>query len=378
MLIQPNGLNLAILTVHVKQVPVQHGNLHWTLPAGGSLRGWQTEQVVAVRINYQQWALLFAIGVFLSRLPIALSQDQTQSPKSVALGTVKHAGGKDDIQAIGNRTIGKRGFGNWYSPEQEIKLGREYSHAIENGASFVDDPVITEYVNRIGQNLIRNSDATVPFTIKVIDCGDINAYALPGGFLYVNSGLILAADDEAELAGVMAHEIAHVAAHHRTRQITRSQLLNFASMPLIFFGGGVGIAVQQLSMPKVSRGFETEADYLGVEYLYKAGYDPQAYISFFERVQVLEDHNLGFITKFFASHPPTANRIQKTQREIARILPNRDVYVLTTSEFEDVKLRLAIYEGRRPTNDEDMDPLTLRRKDTESASDNDQPPTLKR
>jgi predicted Zn-dependent protease len=131
-------------------------------------------------------------------------------------------------------------------------------------------------------------------------------------------------------------------------------------------------------MPKVSRGFETEADYLGVEYLYKAGYDPQAYISFFERVQVLEDHNLGFITKFFASHPPTANRIQKTQREIARILPNRDVYVLTTSEFEDVKLRLAIYEGRRPTNDEDMDPLTLRRKDTESASDNDQPPTLKR
>src|SRR6185503_6282149 len=175
----------------------------------------------------------------------------------------------------------------------------------------------------------------------------INAYALPGGFLYVNSGLILAADDEAELAGVMAHEIAHVAAHHRTRQITRSQLLNFASMPLIFFGGGVGIAVQQLSMPKVSRGFETEADYLGVEYLYKAGYDPQAYISFFERVQVLEDQNRGFITKFFASHPPTANRIQKTQREIARILPNRDVYVLTTSEFEDVKLRLAIYEGRR-------------------------------
>ena len=356
ILIRPNGPNLAVLTVHVKQVPVQHGNLHWALPTGRKLtRLADRGQVVAVRINYQQWTLLFAI-VFLSRLPIALSQDQTRSPQSVEPGTVKHAGGKDDIQAIGSRTIGKRGFGNWYSPEQEIKMGREYSHAIENGAKFVDDPVITEYVNRIGQNLIRNSDATVPFTIKVIDCGDINAYALPGGFLYVNSGLILAADDEAELAGVMAHEIAHVAAHHRTRQITRSQLLNFASMPLIFFGGGVGIAVLQLSMPKVSRGFETEADYLGVEYLYKAGYDPQAYISFFERVQVLEDRNLGFITKVFASHPPTANRIQKTQREIARILPNRNAYVLTTSEFEDVKLRLAIYEGRRPTNDEDMDP----------------------
>ena len=205
---------------------------------GGSLRGWQTGgQVVAVRINYQQWTLLFAI-VFLSRLPIALSQDQTRSPQSVEPGTVKHAGGKDDIQAIGSRTIGKRGFGNWYSPEQEIKMGREYSHAIENGAKFVDDPVITEYVNRIRASPDTQLRCDVPFTIKVIDCGDINAYALPGGFLYVNSGLILAADDEAELAGVMAHEIAHVAAHHRTRQITRSQLLNFASMPLIFFGVG--------------------------------------------------------------------------------------------------------------------------------------------
>ncbi len=131
---------------------------------------------------------------------------------------VKHTGGEDDVDAIGNRNVGKRGFGDWYSLETEIRMGKQYSMQVENSVKMVQDPVVNEYVNRIGQNLVRNSDAQVPFTIKVIDSDEINAFALPGGFFYVNSGLILAADEEAELAGVMAHEISHVCARHGMRQ----------------------------------------------------------------------------------------------------------------------------------------------------------------
>jgi predicted Zn-dependent protease len=298
----------------------------------------------------------------------------------------KHDGSKDDIQAIGSRKIGKTGLGNWYSLEGEIGMGREYSKAIESTARLVEDPVVTEFANRIGQNLVRNSDAKVPFSIKVIDSDEINAFALPGGFLYLNSGLIVAAQDEAELAGVMAHEIAHVAARHATRQRTRSQMFNLASIPLIFVGGGVGLAVQQavglaipLSMTKFSRSFEAEADYLGVEYLYEAGYDPQAFISFFERVQAQEKQKPGLIAKAFSSHPQTTDRIRKTQQEIARILPPREAYVISTSEFEDVKSRLATLANRRPADRPETSRPTLRREPAdENDSNEDQVPTLKR
>ena len=178
--------------------------------------------------------------------------------------------------------------------------------------------MVAEYVNRIAQNLVRNSDAKVPFTIKVIDSEEINAFAFPGGFLFVNYGVILAADNEAELASVMAHEIAHVAAHHATRQMTRAQMFNLASIPLIFVGGGVGLAVREaveLAIPlgttKFARSFEAEADYLGVEYLYKAGYDPQALISFFERVQAGEKQKPGFAAKAFSTHPQTCRPHKK-------------------------------------------------------------------
>jgi len=286
-----------------------------------------------------------------------------------------HDGGKNDIDAIGNRKIGGKGLGNWYSLEKEIQMGKSYAQQVEASVKLVQDPVVTEYVNRIGQNLVRNSDAKVPFTIKVVDSDEINAFALPGGFFYVNSGLIIAADNESELAGVMAHEIAHVAARHATRQMTRAQYANFATVPLIFVGGGIGYAAynaMSLALPltflSFSRGFEAEADYLGLEYMYKTGYDPQSFIAFFEKVEAKEKKKPGTLAKAFSTHPPTPDRIEKSQEEIAKVLPSKPEYVLDTSEFDTVKARLALLENRHKIQEEkDTNRPTLRR--TSSSSD---------
>jgi beta-barrel assembly-enhancing protease len=272
---------------------------------------------------------------------------------------VNHDGSKRDVNAIGNRKVGGRGLGDWYSLESEIRMGKQYAQEVEATSKLVHDPVITEYVNRIGQNLVRNSDAQVPFTIKVIDSDEVNAFALPGGFFYVNSGLILAADEESELAGVMAHEIAHVAARHATRQMTRAQWANLGTIPLIFVGGGIGYAVRSaagLGLPltflSFSRSFESEADYLGLQYLYKAGYDPNAFVQFFEKLQAREKKKPGTLAKAFATHPQTPDRISKSQDEISKILPARPQYIVTTSEFSDVKSRLAGLENRRKMIDD--------------------------
>jgi predicted Zn-dependent protease len=304
---------------------------------------------------------------------------------------VKHDGGKNDVDAIGNRKMGGRGMGNWYSIEGEIRMGKEYAQQIEASVKLIQDPVINEYVNRIGQNLVRNSDAQVPFTIKVIDSDEINAMALPGGFFYVNTGLILAADEEAELAGVMAHEIAHVAARHITRQMTRGNWANIGTIPLIFVGGGIGYAVRSaagiglpLTFVSFQRGFEAEADYLGLQYMYKTGYDPQSFISFFEKVQAQEKRKPGTLAKAFATHPQTPDRIEKSQEEIQTILPARPQYLVTTSEFDEVKARLALLENRRKVTDQkEAGKPSLRRtsgKDSsgqDSKTDDDHP-TLKR
>ncbi len=322
--------------------------------------------------------------------PAATSEkDKKQAQQPPA--DYKHDGGKDDVEAIGNRKMGGRGLGNWYSLEKEIRIGKEYAQMVEQSVKLNQDPVTNEYVNRIGQNLVRNSDAKVPFTIKVIDSDEINAFALPGGFFYVNTGLITAADEEAELAGVMSHEIAHVAARHATRQATRGQIANLATIPLIFVGGGLGYAVRSaasLALPMTfltfSRGFESEADYLGVQYMYKAGYDPQAFVSFFEKVQAKEKKKPGTLSKAFATHPQTPDRIEKTQEEISRILPARDQYVVTTSEFDDVKARLAALQNRRQLNDQKDNRPSLRRSNTSNTSqdkdkkNDDDRPTLKR
>ncbi len=297
------------------------------------------------------------------------TQPDTDSTSTEPPPGVK-AGSKNDVDAIGNRGVGGRGLGDWYSTETEIKMGKQYAMMVEQTARLVQDPVVNEYVNRIGQNLVRNSDAKVPFTIKVIDSDEINAFALPGGFFYVNSGLILAADEEAELAGVMAHEIAHVAARHQMQQMTRMQYANMATIPLIFVGSwGVYQAASlaiNLALPvtfmKFSRNFETEADYLGVQYMYKTGYDPQAFISFFEKIEAKDKKKPGTLAKAFASHPPTPDRIEKTQEEIKKILPTQPQYVVNTSEFDSVKARLASIQNRKKAVPaDDPNKPTLRR-----------------
>jgi predicted Zn-dependent protease len=305
---------------------------------------------------------------------------------------VKHDGGKNDVDAVGNRKIGGRGMGNWYSIETDIKMGKQYAQMVDSSSKLVSDPVVTEYVNRLGQNLVRNSDAQVPFVFKILESDQVNAMSLPGGFVYVDTATILAADGEAELAGVMAHEIAHVAARHATRQMTRSQYANIGTLPLIFMGGGIGFAVRTaagiglpITFMSFQRGFEAEADYLGLQYMYKAGYDPQSFVTFFEKLEAMEKKKPGTLAKTFASHPQTPDRISQSQEEIERILPARPEYTVTTSEFEDVKTRLASLENRRKVvDDKDTSKPSLRRTSAadktgkDGTSDGEDHPVLKR
>ena len=298
-----------------------------------------------------------------------------------------------DPDEIGNRDVGK-GL-NFYSLDKEIALGKQMAQEVERQAKIIDDPAVAEYVNRLGQNLVRNSDAKVPFTIKVLDSDEVNAFALQGGFFFANSGLILKADNEAELAGVMAHEIAHVAARHGTRQASRSELVNYASLPLIFMGGWTGYAIYQaagmaipLGFLKFSRAFEAEADMLGLQYMYKAGYDPTAFVDFFEKVESLEKTKPGTLSKVFSTHPMTEDRIAAAQKNIQEMLKARPEYVLNTSEFMDVKARLAMLENRTRTvnSQKDADRPTLRLSsgngtddgDGQDKPDQDERPTLKR
>jgi predicted Zn-dependent protease len=325
----------------------------------------------------------------------SFAQDDDSKPKKEDKKK-KNIDPKKNPDDIGNREVGK-GV-NFYSLEKEIGLGKQLAQEVERQAKIIDDPVIAEYVSRVGQNLVRNSDAKVPFTIKVLDSEEVNAFALPGGFFFVNTGLILKTESEAELAGVMAHEIAHVAARHGTKQATRGQLANIGTIPLIFLGGWAGYAIRQgagimipMGFLTFSRGFEREADYLGLQYLYKSGYDPTAFVDFFEKIQSLEKKKPGSVSKVFSTHPMTDDRIKAAQEEIQNILSPKPEYVVTTSEFNDVKARLSMLHNRRKVDVEDPSRPRLRRApgsgtgpaDTNEdgskpKSDSDERPTLKR
>lgn len=349
-----------------------------------------------VRLSRRSSAKLALFGMlWVVALPCVFAQDP---PDTTTQDTKKQKkGSKKDPDDIGNRDVA--GKVNFYSIEKEIALGKGMAQEVERQARIVDDPVIAEYVNRVGQNLVRNSDAKVPFTIKVIDADEINAFALPGGFFFVNTGIILNADNEAEMAGVMAHEIAHVAARHGTRQATRGQIANYGTIPLIFLGGWAGYAIRQgvgLAIPMgfltFSRGFESEADLLGLEYMYKAGYDPTAFVDFFEKIQSQEKKKPGSMAKVFSTHPPTDDRIKNSQKNIQEYLKAKPEYVVTTSEFNDVKGRLLSMHSHRKIDDKDANRPRLRRANgtgtvddttgvsdsTTTKTDSDDRPTLKR
>jgi len=308
--------------------------------------------------------------------PAPPAPTQTQTPQDQPVpqqDTVHPKSSKDDVDAIGNRKVGN-GV-NFYSLEHEIALGKSLAQEVERSSKMIDDPVVTEYVNRVGQNLVRNSDARVPFTIKVIDSDEVNAFALPGGFFYVNSGLILRAQEESELAGVMAHEISHVCARHGTKNATKGEAMQLAMIPLMLLGPGgwAGYGIYEaasLAIPvtylKFSRDAEREADYLGLQYMYKAGYDPNSYVTFFERIQADEKRRPGTIPKVFSTHPPTPDRIEATQKEIARILPAKQEYIVTTSEFDSVKGRLRNIMFARKVSDNQPGKPTLRTKTAQS------------
>ena len=257
-----------------------------------------------------------------------------------------------DPEQIGNRDVGS-GV-NFYSLEKEVALGRQLAQEVERAARIVEDPAAAEFLNRLAQNIARNSDAKCPVTAKIIESPEVNAFALPGGFLFVNSGLIGLAETEAELAGPVAHEIAHVAARHGTRQVSRAQIANLASIPLIFLGGWGGFAARQgagLAVPlgfvKFSRAFEQEADRLALQYVYKSGYDPLGFIDFLERVSALDKKRPGALSDLLRSHPKIDARIRAAESDIQSILPERPQYVVSTSEFQDVRSRLVRLLDRR-------------------------------
>jgi predicted Zn-dependent protease len=287
------------------------------------------------------------VFLLVASLPVATFGEEKKKKK------------KDDVEAIGDRDVD--GNLNFYSIDKEIALGKQLADEVERTAIIVDDPLVAEYINRVGQNLARNSDSKVPFQFKIVESPVVNAFALPGGFLFVHSGLILQAETEGELAGVLAHEIAHVAARHGTRQATRGQLANLATIPLIFLGGWTGFGVRQaagLAIPMgfltFSRQFEAEADFLGLQYLYASGYDPIAFVDFFERLQAMEKKKPGSLASVFRSHPMTDDRIASAQKEIERILPAKAEYVVSTSEYLQVRDRLSYLLSPAAKDDPDL------------------------
>jgi predicted Zn-dependent protease len=301
------------------------------------------------------------LGVFLALSLVAAVW--AQDPKNK----------KDDPNQIGNRDVGK-GI-NIYSIEREMALGKQLAEEVTRQAKVLEDPLISEYVNRLCQNLARSSDAKVPITCQVIEGEAPNAFALPGGFIFVYTGLLKLADEEDEAAAAIAHEIAHIAARHMTKQATKSALINVASIPISILLGGTlsGYAIRQgagmaipAAMLKFDRKDESEADYLGVQYMYAAGYDPNGSISIFEKMQSLQRKQPGFFDKILSTHPMDADRIQKTEKEIGKILPEKPEYIVSTSEYSDIRARLLKQEERKrgPKQDQGQeDRPTLRRRD---------------
>jgi beta-barrel assembly-enhancing protease len=344
-------------------------------------------------------ALAGTILLYNTLLAFADDKDKKDAKKPTTTTTSKLEK-KENPELVGNRDINSRQI-NFYSLEKEMGIGQQLASEVERQLKLVDDPIINEYINRVGQNIVLNSDAKVPFTIRVVDSDEVNAFALPGGYFFVNKGLILAAENEAEIVGVMAHEIAHVAARHGTEQVSKGQLLQFGSIPLIFLGGPIGIAARSaanfalpLTFLKFSRNAEAEADMLGAQYAWKSGYDPAGMVTMFEKLASKEKNKPGTMSKLFSDHPATGDRANKVRSLISQF-PQREEYIVNTSDFNQIKARLVAVSGARRNGSAGANggnngggdrPTLKRRQDPTNGpdADSDQPqapkdrPTLKR
>lgn len=294
---------------------------------------------------------VFTVLVTLTCAPLALAQD------------TKPQDSKKDPDQIGVRDVSK-GV-NWYSVEKEMALGKQLATEVEKTHKLVTDPLVTEYVNRVGQNLARHSDSKIALTFKVIEGDEPNAITLPGGYIYVQAGLLKTADTEAQLAAALAHEIAHVAARHGTRQATQSQIGQITTIPLIFLGGWGGICALGASrlvpvgLLSVERGYEAEADLLGLQYLYKSGYDPLGMVEVFERIFSLDDHKHPKASRIFSTHPDGDNRLVTVQKNIEALLKAQPQYIVTTSQFNDMQARLISLEWDKKPEPAGPKPPTL-------------------
>jgi len=340
---------------------------------------------------------IVALAAALNLLAIgAIAQDAASSQDNPSNTKSKPKAAKDDPDAIGDRDV-CNGL-NFYGLNTEIAMGKQMAQMVQRDSRILDDPIVPEYVNRIIQNLVRSSDVKIPVSVQVVDSDEINAFTLPGGFLFVDTGLLLAANSEAEFAGALAHELAHVACRHVTRQATNGDLTRIgATVASIILGGWPGYAVGQganaaipLQYFRFSQKYEADADFYGLQYLYKAGYDPSELVGFFERIESMERKRPGTLGKFFATHPMTESRIKKSQEEIDKDLKDRPEYVVNTSEFNDVKARLEALQNRRKVDSTDPAHPVLRRRPgtngpvdsgddaAQSKSGSDDRPTLKR
>lgn len=346
----------------------------------------------------------FPVSLAAQTAPVEGNQKEQQQKTDL-----KPLSEKEDPSKIGERNIngslGDKFFG-WLggSREKEQQIGRQLAMEVDQQAKLIEDPLVTEYINRVGQNIVLHSDAKIPFTIKVIDSDEVNAFALPGGYFYVNKGLILAADNEAELAGVMAHEIAHVAARHAMENAGKGTFINYALIGGIIFTGGIAGAVLQntaglgqlLAFFKFSRGAEEEADKLGVQYLYASGYDPTAMATMFEKLASQNKKKRSKLSELFSTHPQSIERRDDSLALVARF-PEKQEYIISTSEFQKVKAHLLkqtnakaavigdydegeqgrpTLKRRQPENDGTGDPAQTG--ESSSSEQNSGPPKLKR
>lgn len=323
---------------------------------------------------------VFCVGAFAASPP-QHPQEKLPTKPGCKVVHVKR-GSEQDVRAIGDRKVG-RGL-DFYSLQRAVTLGKGLAQEVERSAQLVHDPVILNYINKVGEKLARSSDARVPFTFKVIDSEAVNAFSLPGGFVFIDSGLILRASNEAELVGVMAHEIAHVAARHGTKQATKKDIAKAAMVPISILlpYGWAGYGISQgtnfgvpLAFLHFSRKDEEQADYLGIEYMWKAGYDPNAYVDFFEKIRAANRSRPGTVPRIFETHPPTRARIVAAEKEISSILPCRSKYIVDTSEFEKIKSRLASEVSSQQLEQEKYT-LRMREKAAEKRKKEEKAPVL--